>query len=615
MHVIIDGIKIDLLHAHTLVVGAGAAGLNCAHELFKRGIDVLLAADNYEGGTSLNAGSDKQTYHRMSQQGDSAKDLAQTLFAGGHMHGDIAYALAAGSARAFFKLVELGVPFPKDRWGEYIGYQTDHDERKRATSAGPLTSRFMGQCLGKAVRDAKIRTIRGQLACFMTSTDGKVAGALFYDPKGRRPLIAVLCGQAVLCTGGSADLYEASVHPTAQTGAMGAALRIGAKGTNLWSWQYGLASTDFRWNLSGTYQQVLPLYRDEKGKPVLEDWVSGNVDDAVFAKGYQWPFDLRKVEASSRVDLAVHFAIAADRQVYLDYRQADSPGRLSALGKEAAEYLRNSGADMATPLERLAHMNPAAIDLYRSHNIDLAKEPLRIAVCAQHQNGGLAVDHWWRTSVPGLYAAGEVAGCFGAYRPGGSALNETQVGSLRAAEHIAAKGHAPTEEPDMLMTQQMEDVIAMLHRAADGHGDDASLMHAHLRRQFSLCAGAIRRPSDMRSLYDWVMQRRHSNHYGSPETVLHLRDALDCAAATLSAMLLQAQSMPTPAGHLVSEVLPKPYAMPPQPDDRFSGQMIETLLMPKLAESVVRPVRPLPSDTDGWFENVWRAYREKTYLD
>ena len=85
-------------------------------------------------------------------------------------------------------------------------------------------------------------------------------------------------------------------------------------------------------------------------------------------------------------------------------------------------------------------MNAPAIELYRSKGLDITKDPLEIALCAQHNNGGLDVDLWWQTDVPGLFAAGEAAGTHGVYRPGGSALNSTQVGSLRAAEHIARKG-------------------------------------------------------------------------------------------------------------------------------------------------------------------------------
>jgi succinate dehydrogenase/fumarate reductase flavoprotein subunit len=84
-------------------------------------------------------------------------------------------------------------------------------------------------------------------------------------------------------------------------------------------------------------------------------------------------------------------------------------------------------------------MNAGAIKLYLDHNIDLYSEYLEIAVCAQHCNGGVDVDENWQSNVNGLYATGEVAGTFGVYRPGGSALNSTQVGSLRVAEHIAKK--------------------------------------------------------------------------------------------------------------------------------------------------------------------------------
>ena len=126
-------------------------------------------------------------------------------------------------------------------------------------------------------------------------------------------------------------------------------------------------------------------------------------------------------------------------RVYLDYLQ--NPKGLEdgfdALPEEAYTYLEKSGALFGTPIERLKKMNEGAIELYADHGIDLYTQRLEIAVCAQHCNGGVAVDGNWQSDVKGLYVAGEAAGTFGVYRPGGSALNSTQVGSLRAAEHIA----------------------------------------------------------------------------------------------------------------------------------------------------------------------------------
>lgn len=616
MHILLEGLRIPVYPARALVIGAGAAGLNCADELAKRGVDVALAAMDFSGGTSLNAGSDKQTYHKISLSGDSVMQLARDLFEGGHMHGDTAFALAAGSAGAFFKLASLGVPFPQDALGQFAGYRTDHDPRARATSAGPLTSRYMAQRLGEEVERRGVRMVRGILLRILTG-GGRACGALFFNPDaGRResPLTVVIAGSTVLCTGGSADLYADSVYPASQVGAMGAAISAGAECTNLWSWQYGIASTGVRWNLSGTYQQVLPQYIDGRGEPFLERWIDGNPDDAVFLKGYQWPFDGRKARESSRVDLAVCDVIARGGSVYLDFHTQDAYGRLQALGGEAEEYLRRSGASQRSPLARLEHMNPDAVQLYRSRGVDLSKEKLQVAVCAQHQNGGLSVDRWWRTTLPGLYAAGEVTGCFGAYRPGGSALNETQVGSLRAAQHIAARGPSAVDGiPDEAARQIEEEIL--FFKDAQQEGDDASMMHEHLRRQFSVCAGPVRKAAEMKVLADWVEERLVSPHAGEIGEIARLRDALVCAKATLSSMMAQARAMPCPAGHIVAERPVAPSDIPDPPDVRFAGLVIQTGIRAGRARSETRPVRPLPQEGDSWFENVWRDFREGRIFD
>ena len=172
----------------------------------------------------------------------------------------------------------------------------------------------------------------------------------------------------------------------------------------------------------------------------------------VFLKGYQWPFDCRKAESgSSVIDLLVYRErVLLGRRVYLDFRS--NPFGLenidfNRLDDAAADYLKKAQADFGTPIERLSHMNAPAIELYREKGVDITKEMLEIALCAQHNNGGLAVDMWWQTNVSGLFAAGEVAGTHGVYRPGGSALNAGQVGSLRAAQYISERRRGqPSEE-------------------------------------------------------------------------------------------------------------------------------------------------------------------------
>ena len=142
-----DGLCAQLYRCNTAIVGSGAAGYNAADCLWRAGQhDILLLTENRLCGTSRNTGSDKQTYYKLtlsSGDGDSVREMAQTLFDGQCVDGDTALCEAAGSARAFLKLNLLGVPFPTNRYGEFVGYKTDNDPRMRATSVGPLTSRAM----------------------------------------------------------------------------------------------------------------------------------------------------------------------------------------------------------------------------------------------------------------------------------------------------------------------------------------------------------------------------------------------------------------------------------------------------------------------------------------
>lgn len=615
----IGSYTIPVLRAAALVIGAGAAGLNAADELAARGVDTLVAADRLLGGTSRNAGSDKQTYYKLTLSGDapdSVGDLARTFFAGGGMHGDTAYALAALSARSFLKLVQLGVPFPHNEWGEFIGYKTDHDPHKRATSAGPLTSRFMAEALARSVAARGVRTREGLTLLSLVRDHGRVCGALFYDADTpARPLLAVCAPRVVLATGGPATLYGHSVFPPEQRGGSGAALLAGARASNLCYWQYGLASTRVRWNLSGSFQQALPAYVDAGSNAFLRPHFAddGDMLDSVFLKGYQWPFDARKLRGSSRVDMAVH-AAGERGSTFLDFTK-ETPGALTSLGAEARTYLANCGALVDMPIERLRRINPEAIEFYRGHGIDLAREPLEMAVCAQHANGGLAVDAWWRTSLPGLYAAGECAGAFGAYRPGGSALNETQVGSLRAAQHIAAHAMPPALTEDAFAARVREDArdaLAFFERATRGQGGawDAAPLLTELRARFSRVAGHVRDVDAMSAMLARVRELWPRVHEApdrpqrAPEAIA-LRDALACYAATLPAMLAQAERGGA-AGHCVRGKAPGDAVDDAAYESRLPDARADQAL--PYAEARM-PLRPLP-EGDGWFETEWAKYRE-----
>ncbi|MEG0767626.1 MAG: FAD-binding protein, partial [Clostridia bacterium] len=183
----IAGLPVPIYRLRTVVIGSGCAGLNAADWLYDLGeTDIALLTEGLRMGTSRNTGSDKQTYYKLSlaaDQPDSAGELSQTLFVDG-VHGDTAWIEAACSAQSFFKLVQLGVPFPTNALGEFVGYRTDHDPRQRATSAGPLTSKYMTECLEKQVLQKNIALLTPMVAfALLKETQGRICGVLAYQPR------------------------------------------------------------------------------------------------------------------------------------------------------------------------------------------------------------------------------------------------------------------------------------------------------------------------------------------------------------------------------------------------------------------------------------------------
>ncbi len=478
-------VEVPVRSVNTLIVGAGTAGLKCADMLQANGInDVAVVVDRLGNGTSNNSGSDKQTYYKMAAFGDAADspmEFARTLYQGGMMHGDIAYIEGMGSLPAFFDLCKMGVPFPYNGFSGYVGYKTDHDPRQRGTSAGPKTSIHMFHQLLKEVRHHRTPIFDGHEAVKLLTTDTdqgrQVVGAICLDKqryfKDHLGLTVFNARNVVLATGGPGEMYRIASWPHGQIGSHGLALEAGTVAHNLTELQYGLASTRFRWNVSGTYQQVVPNYystdADGESNPryFLHDYFDTMADMAtcIFLKGYQWPFHAARVQGgSSLVDIAVHREIMDGRRVFMDFMnnpvpaEGMDPFRIADLYEEARTYLEKSGAFQELPYDRLQHMNQRAIDLYGENDIDL-REPLEVAVCAQHANGGLRGNIWWETSIRNLFSIGEICGTHGV-RPGGSALNSGQVGASRVAQYIANVYRECPPEAETFAETIQEQVLA-----------------------------------------------------------------------------------------------------------------------------------------------------------
>ena len=192
---------------------------------------------------------------------------------------------------------------------------------------------------------------------------------------------------------------------------------------------------------------------------------------------------------------------------------------------------------------------------------------LPIALCAQHNNGGIAVDLWWQSSVKGLFAVGECAGTHGIARPGGSALNAGQVGSLRAAQYIS-------EHPNELVDEKI--FLKLVNAAEIKTSSDTAECKKMAQRRMSDNAAAVRDIEKIKATLVTTLAALKS------ATDPFVKDVLLTQGAVLTAMV-----QPNTDPKKVQEV------------QFINGEF----------KSSIRDVRPIPQD-DAFFENVWRNYRE-----
>jgi succinate dehydrogenase/fumarate reductase flavoprotein subunit len=635
--------ELPVCRVHTLVIGSGAAGLNAALQLHRKGVqDVLIITEGLQMGTSINAGSDKQTYYKLAMCGadaDAPKIMAETYMAGGSMHGDLAQVEASLSARAFLNLVNMGVPFPQDRYGQFVGYKTDHDPRQRATSIGPYTSREMCRALIREIQNCRIPVREGRVVVLLLTSgndaEKRVVGAVALDEKGALELYAA--ENVVLAVGGPGGLYKTSVYPDVHTGAIGIGLMAGAAAQSLPESQFGLASIQFRWNVSGTYMQVVPRFVSTAadGKSDAREFMgaffdtTGAMNSMVFLKGYQWPFDSRKiVGGSSIVDILVYIeTVLKGRRVFLDFRSNPAGFRFEDLNPEALQYLTHSKALLETPIARLQKMNPGAIELYMDHGIDITRDMLEVAVCSQHNNGGLAGNLWWEsTNVKHLFPVGEVNGSHGVYRPGGSALNSGQVGGFRAADYIAARYAGWTCTPKAFKAAALAAVTELGGLMTRPASSDWRVERDELQKRMSRVAAHIRSKEELRKgrADAWAQWKRLASAGCAGATPADLRESLQnrqlcfAHAVYIEALLYAIESGVGSRGSCIvldakgqrahGKLDPAQWSFTPE-NMAFREQVMETVVSNdgRVVSKWV-PRRPMP-DSDTWFETAWGAYR------
>ncbi|HEY7323830.1 MAG TPA: L-aspartate oxidase [Streptosporangiaceae bacterium] len=350
--------------------------------------------------------------------------LQDTLTAGAGICDERAVrALVTDGPGAVQRLMELGASFDREPSGPLsLTREGGHLRRRIAHAGGDATgaeiSRALLAALAEAGQSAELEVIEHALAIDLLQTaDGRAAGiTLHVLGEGQRDGVGAVHARAVvLATGGFGQVYLATTNPPVSTGdGLALAMRAGAEAADLEFVQF--------------HPTVLWLGPASRGRqPLISEAVRGEGAVLIDAAGRrfmtgQHPLaDLAPRDVVAKAIMRELLASGTDH-VYLDGRQ---------LG--AAEWTRRF---------------PTILASCRAHGIDPVTDPIPVVPAAHYVSGGIRTDLHGRTSVPGLYACGEVActGVHGANRLASNSLLEGLVFAERIAVALG-RGLPPAAEP------------------------------------------------------------------------------------------------------------------------------------------------------------------------
>jgi L-aspartate oxidase len=385
------------------VVGAGIAGLVTALELAPHPVTVLskrslgrgAATAWAQGGIAAAVGDD-----------DSPELHAlDTIEVGGGINDAHAVeVLTNEAAQRINDLIEFGAAFDVDAAGEFeLGREAAHT-RRRILHRGDATGRALIDTLIAAVRKTpSIRVIENASARDLIADDGRVYGVLADVDGSIEPFYA---SAVVLATGGIGALYSATTNPLDAAGdGIAIAAHAGATLADLEFVQFHPTSLDAGRDPMPLLTEALrgegATIVDESGRRFLE---------AIDPRAELAPRDI--------VARAVYEARAQGRRVFIDAR--------------------------AIAGETFPRRFPTVFRLCMESGLDPRAVPIPIGPAAHYHMGGIWVDEWGRSSLPGLWAAGEVAttGVHGANRLASNSLLEALVFAVRVARNI--EGAAPS---------------------------------------------------------------------------------------------------------------------------------------------------------------------------
>ncbi|MFA7428944.1 MAG: L-aspartate oxidase [Rhodospirillaceae bacterium] len=384
-----------------IVVGSGAAGLSCALALAPR--PVILVTKTAELGSGSTPWAQGGIAAAVGANDSPAEHAVDTVDAGaGLVDRAVAALLADEGPSAIDALAAHGVPFDRAADGSLsLGREAAHGRHRIVHAGGDQTGRLLSDTLVRRVQDCPSITVRTHLtAVDLLVEHGVVRGVTVYGPNGWETLTGAA---VVLATGGIGMAWRDTTNPAEATGdGLAMAARAGALLADLEFMQF--------------HPTALAVGNPDEGKrPLLTEALRGAgailLDDAgnAFMAAEHPLADLAPRDVVAR---AVGLRVAAGQPVFLDLRPA-----LAAKGVDAF---------------------PQVLATCAAHGLDPLTAPVPVVPAAHYHMGGIHTDADGRTTLPGLYACGEVActGLHGANRLASNSLLEAVVIGRRTASTV-----------------------------------------------------------------------------------------------------------------------------------------------------------------------------------
>ncbi len=376
-----------------VVIGSGLAGLTTAWALAPRECLLITPGELTSGAASMWAQGGIAAALR--DDDSPALHAEDTLRAGAYAGDPEAVARITGAAPGVVRRLDaLGVPFDRTTTGDLdLALEGGHS-RHRVAHAGDHSGAAITSVMAAAVAGAAhIEVLESHTATrLLTDAEGRIRGVLVHDGDGLEREIDARA--VVLATGGMGGLFGHTTNPTTSRGqGVALAARVGARTDDLHLVQF--------------HPTPLDVGRDPM--PLLTEALRG-AGAVLRAEGRRFVDELQPRDV---VAAACWRELVAGRRVHLDARQIDAVReRFPSVARLAAE----SGLDIATDLL-----------------------PVRPSV--HYSMGGVTTDARARTTVPGLWAVGEVSrtGLHGANRLASNSLLEAAVTAQAAAADVASE--------------------------------------------------------------------------------------------------------------------------------------------------------------------------------